>query len=330
MGEHNDDICDVRGILVGHDTLAEGGTGCTVIRMVTPAVGSVDVRGGAPATRETDLLHPLCMMHEVHAILLTGGSAFGLDAAAGVMQVLEASDVGFHVGVTRVPIVPAAALFDLQLGSAAIRPDAAAGMRATLAARHGPVTQGTIGAGTGATVGKMNGPAFATKSGIGSASAQLPDEHVMGALIVVNAVGNIYDDQSGELIAGARDPSGNGWFAPSTTATGTSTPFTGANTSIGVIATDAPFSKVELAKIAQMAHDGLARVIRPVHTPFDGDAIFAVSTAHEVAPQPSAMAVGLAGALAAECMARAVVKAIRSATGLHGVPAISELPFAKR
>ena len=328
MEDRNDDICDVPGVLVGHETLAEAGTGCTVIRLIAPSVGSVDVRGGAPATRETDLLHPVCMMHEVHAFLLTGGSAFGLDAATGVMRVLETQSVGFHVGVTRVPIVPAAALFDLQLGSASVRPDATAGARATLAATRGPVAQGSVGAGTGATVGKLAGPALATKGGIGSASTVLADGHILGAIVAVNAAGNIYDDRTGQLLAGARDPSGSGWLTQSSSPPPADAPFPGAHTTIGVIATDAPFTKVELAKIAQMAHDGLARAIRPVHTPIDGDVVFAVSTA-KAGPSQGTMALGLAGAAAADTIARAVVKAIRTATGLHGIPAISELSFAR-
>lgn len=336
--ERNDDICDVPGILVGHDTHLAAGTGCTVVRCVAPAMGAVDVSGGAPATRETDLLDPLCMMQEVHAVLLAGGSAFGLDAAAGVMRVLEEQGIGFDVGVARVPIVPGAALFDLGIGRADIRPDAAAGARATLAARSGPVPQGSVGAGTGATIGKMAGPALAVKGGIGSASATLPDGHRIGALVAVNAVGDVYDVDTGQILAGARAPSGHGWLAEEQRAGGTppvapeASPFPGANTTIAVIATDAPWSKSALGKIAQMAHDGLALAIRPVHTPFDGDTIFALSTARfagagttAAADDPGAL--GVAGAAAVQTLARAVAKAIRAATGLHGVPALRELPF---
>ncbi|MGZ3680245.1 MAG: P1 family peptidase, partial [Ktedonobacterales bacterium] len=236
----NDDICDVPGILIGHDTLAEAGTGCTVVLCEWPALGAVDVRGGAPATRETDLLDPLAFMREVHAVLLTGGSAFGLDAASGVMRVLEERGVGFDAGPARVPIVPAAALFDLGLGRADIRPDAAAGARAVAAATTGPVMQGSVGAGTGATVGKAAGPSFATKGGIGSASALLPSGHTLGALVAVNAVGDIYDPDAGHIVAGARAPDGRGWlaqFSPAVAPYDGQAP--GTNTTLAVIATDA-------------------------------------------------------------------------------------------
>jgi len=338
----HDDICDVPGILVGHDSDLDAATGCTVVRCVAPAVGAVDVRGGAPATRETNLLDPLCMMQEVHAILLTGGSAFGLDAAAGVMRALEADGIGYNTGVARVPIVPAAALFDLGLGRADVRPDAAAGERATRGATaSAPVARGSVGAGTGATVAKLAGPQFCVKGGLGSASATLPDGHVIGALVAVNAIGDIYDAETGKLLAGARAPGGAGWLDPpaSWPADGPDNThphpalFPGANTTIAVVATDAPWSKADLAKIAQMAHDGLALAIRPVHTPFDGDTVFALSTASDPSgARPGAappFAVSLAGAAAARVLARAVADAIRSATTLHGVPALRDLPFAQ-
>jgi L-aminopeptidase/D-esterase-like protein len=335
----HDDIRDVPGILVGHDSDLDAATGCTVVRCVAPAVGAVDVRGGAPATRETNLLDPLCMMHEVHAILLTGGSAFGLDAAAGVMRVLEADGIGYDTGVARVPIVPAAALFDLGLGRADVRPDAAAGERAARAATaSGLLARGSVGAGTGATVAKLAGPHYCVKGGIGSASATLPDGHVIGALVAVNAIGDIYDAETGRLLAGARAPSGAGWLDPPASRPADSQSpnpalFPGANTTIAVVAMDAPWSKADLAKIAQMAHDGLALAIRPVHTPFDGDTVFALSTASDPGgARPGAalpFAVALAGAAAARVLARAVADAIRSATTLHGVPALRDLPFAQ-
>jgi len=323
----NDDICDVAGILVGHDTQPEAATGCTVVLCERPARGAVDVRGGAPGTRETDLLDPRCMMQEVHAVLLTGGSAFGLDAAGGVMRVLEAHGAGFDAGAARVPIVPAAVLFDLGLGRADVRPDAAAGARATEAARPGPVTQGTVGAGTGATVGKLGGPALAMKGGLGSASVRVPGGHVVGALVAVNAAGDVHDPATGRIVAGARSPSGRGWLAEAAgAAENDPPPFPGAHTTIAVIATDAPLSKAELAKVAQMAHDGLARAIRPVHTPFDGDTVFALATAHPGAAAGVPIGeLALIGAAAADALARAVVKAVRLATGLHGVPAVRDL-----
>jgi L-aminopeptidase/D-esterase-like protein len=345
----NDDICDVPGILVGHDTQLEAGTGCTVVLCEWPALGSVDVRGGAPATRETDLLSPLSFMQEVHAVLLTGGSAFGLDAATGVMRQLSARGVGYDTGVARVPIVPAAALFDLAIGAPDVRPDADAGARATLAAAAGPLAQGSVGAGTGASIGKLGGPALSTKGGIGSASVTLPDGHILGALVAANALGDVYDESSGRILAGARAPLGGGWLVnepdglraeersaqmSAQTALGGEGP--GSNTTLAVVATNAPFSKTELAKLAQMAHDGLASSIRPAHTPLDGDIIFALSTARPEDVDPHIARGGLGmlslvmgGALAARTLARAVNKAVRLATTLHGVPALQDLPFAE-
>ena len=338
METHNDDICDVPGVLVGHDTQLDAGTGCTVVLFERPALGAVDVRGGAPATRETDLLDPRCMMREVHAIVLAGGSAFGLDAATGVMRYLAERGIGFDTGVARVPIVPAAALFDLAVGRPDLRPDADAGRRSAEAARSGPVAQGTVGAGTGATVGKMAGPEYVTKSGLGSASLSLPDGSVVGALAAVNAVGDVYDEQTGQIVAGARRPDGAGWLngTPEAPAASASDPrdarlFPGAQTTLAVVATSAPCSKADLAKIAGMAHDGLARAIRPAHTPFDGDIVFAFSTADDpVAGQPATpMMVGLLGATAAQALSRAIVNAVRAATSLHGIPALRDLPLPR-
>ncbi len=335
----HDDICDVPGILVGHDSLPEAGTGCTVVLCEWPTVGAVDVRGGAPATRETDLLDPLCFMQEVHALVLTGGSAFGLDSASGVMRILETRGIGYDTGVARVPIIPAAALFDLAIGSADVRPDAESGARAALAAQGGPVPQGSVGAGTGATIGKTMGVALATKGGIGSASAVLPDGHTIGALVAVNALGDVYDEASGRILAGARAPLG-GWLAeepeeqrgqepPASQGTAP-----GTNTTLAVIATDGQWGKAELKKLAQMAHAGLAIAIRPVHTPLDGDAVFALSTARPEESHPESHQIGwpvtlsltMAGTLAARTLSRAVAKAIRAATTLHGVPALGDLP----
>jgi L-aminopeptidase/D-esterase-like protein len=307
-----------------------------VIRCAWPALGAVAVRGGAPATRETDLLDPLCMMREVHAILLTGGSAFGLEAATGVMRTLEAEGVGFDAGAARVPIVPGAALFDLGLGRADVRPDAAAGARATLSAAGGPIPQGTVGAGTGATAGKLGGHALSTKCGLGSASAQLPSGHWLGALVAVNALGDLYDPATGQIVAGARAPDGRGWLMSEQTRAeaplpGGEPPFPGAQTTLAVLATDAPFNKAELAKLAQMAHDGLALAIRPTHTPFDGDVVFALSTARAeeppLDPSGATLALALAGAQAAQTLARAILKAARAATSLHGIPAARDLSF---
>lgn len=332
MERHND-ICDTPGILVGHDTLLDAATGCTVVVCASPAVGAVDVRGGAPATRETDLLSPMCMMREVHAITLAGGSAFGLEAASGVAQALEERGVGFDVGVTRVPIVPAAALFDLGVGQAHVRPDAASGARALAAATGGPIAQGCVGAGAGATIGKTAGPDWAVKSGIGSASAQTDPslgEFTVGALVAVNAVGDIFDPDSGQFVAGARHPSGQGWLRPDAVAqTQRASIFPGTNTTLAVVATDAPLNKADLTKVAQMAHDGFALAIRPTHTPFDGDIIFALSTGATAATAGpcSPMLLALIGSLAAQTVARSIVRAMRAATTLANIPALRDLTF---
>jgi L-aminopeptidase/D-esterase-like protein len=312
----HDDITDVPNIRVGHATDLEAGTGCTVILCDVPAIGGVDVRGGAPATRETDLLRPMHMVEEVNAVVLTGGSAFGLDAASGVMHYLEERNTGFDSGVARVPIVPAAALFDLGFGSANVRPDAAAGYRACQQATNGLVELGNIGAGTGATVGKMAGPAYCMKGGLGSASTTLPDGTIVGAIVAVNALGDIIDPQTQQVIAGARNPLG-GFLAAN--------PF--GNTTIAAIATSAWLSKEQSNKVAQMAHNGLAQVIRPAHTMFDGDTVFALALGKRPqtpfeAPDAS-LQVTMIGIAAAETLARAILKAVRSATNLHGVQGIA-------
>ena len=310
----HDDITDIPGIRVGHDTNLVAGTGCTVILCTTPAMGGVDVRGGAPATRETDLLRPMHMVEAVHAIVLTGGSAFGLDAASGVMRYLEEQGIGFDVGVAKVPIVPAAAIFDLAFGDANIRPDSAAGYRACLQATTEPVTQGNVGAGTGATVGKMMGPALAMKGGLGSASTQLPDGTLVGAIVAVNALGDILDLQTQKVIAGGRNPTGGFAFDNLF-----------GNTTIAVVATNASLTKVAANKVAQMAHNGLAMVIRPAHTMFDGDTVFALALGAQTQTHPdpatTSLQVSTIGAAAATTLARAIIKAVRNATDLHGVPA---------
>jgi L-aminopeptidase/D-esterase-like protein len=314
-----DDITDIPNIRVGHDTNLEAGTGCTVILCDTPAMGGVDVRGGAPATRETDLLRPMHLVEEVHAVLLTGGSAFGLDAASGVMRYLEEHNVGLDVGVARVPIVPAAAIFDLGFGEALVRPDAASGYRACEQATADAIVQGNIGAGTGATVGKMFGPGFMMKGGLGSASTRLDDGTLVGAIVAVNAFGDVIDPQTQQVIAGTRSPLG-GFMA--------SSPF--GNTTIAVVATNASLTKEETNKVAQMAHNGLAQAIRPAHTLFDGDTVFALAlgTRPQTRSDPTmaALQVSMIGAAAATTLARAIIKAVRNATDLHGVPAAPGYP----
>lgn len=314
----HDDITDITGIRVGHDTNLEAGTGCTVILCDSPAMGGVDVRGGAPATRETDLLRPMHLVEGVNAILLTGGSAFGLDAASGVMRYLEERGIGYDTGVARVPIVPAAAIFDLAFGSATIRPDAAAGYHACEQASSDAVAQGTVGAGTGATVGKMAGPALMMKGGLGSASMPLSDGTIVAAIVVVNALGDILDPQTQQIIAGARNPNGNGSLSSNPVG----------NTTIAVVATSAALTREQANKMAQMAHDGMAQAIRPAHTMFDGDTIFALAlgpTSQQLHDSPlAAILISTIGAAAATTLARAVVKAVRNATTLHGVPAIQK------
>lgn len=309
-----DDITDVPGIRVGHETNLEAATGCTVILCEAPAVGGVDVRGGAPATRETDVLRPMHMVEEVHAVLLTGGSAFGLDAASGVMRYLEEQGIGFDTGFARVPIVPAAAIFDLGLSSASVRPDAEAGYRACQQATDEGTPQGNVGAGTGATVGKMAGPAFMMKGGLGSASMELPNGVVVGAIVVVNAAGDVIDPATQQVIAGARNPQGGYLFA---------SPF--GNTTIAVVATSAALTKEEANKVAQMAHNGLAQTLRPAHTMFDGDTVFALALGARDErlgdPDSAAVQTSMIGAAGATVLARAIVKAARHAHELHGIPA---------
>ncbi len=313
------DITDIPGIRVGHDTNIEAGTGCTVILCEVGAVGGVDVRGGAPATRETDLLRPMHLVDQVHAILLTGGSAFGLDAASGVMRYLEEQQIGYDVGVALIPIVPAAAIFDLGIGSASIRPDAESGYRACLQASANGTLQGNVGAGTGATVGKMLGPAFAMKGGLGSASTILADGTRVGALVIVNAFGNIIDPQRQQIIAGGPEPLPGGNVPEGTNPFG--------NTTIAVVATNASLSKEEANKVAQMAHNGLAQTIQPAHTLFDGDTVFALSlgprTQMRTDSAANAYSVSMIGAAAAKILTQAIINAVRYATDLHGIPAIS-------
>lgn len=317
-------LTDVAGVRVGHFTDTRRPTGCTVVLVEKGAVGGVDVRGGAPGTRETDLLQPVNTVTQVHAVVLSGGSAFGLDTASGVMRVLEERGVGFAVGAARVPIVAGAILFDLQLGDWKIRPDAAAGQAAARAATAGPVPEGNVGAGAGATVGKLFGADRAMKSGLGSASVRLPDGLVVAALVAVNAVGDVIGPD-GRILAGARTK--DGLRAASTLDAilrgelGTAAPRSGENTTIGVVATNARLTKPEATKVAQMAHDGLARTINPVHTPWDGDTLFTLATGEHDANG----GVLVVGTLAAEVVARAVWRAVRTARGLPGLPAWADL-----
>ncbi len=317
----------VEGVKVGHHTLSERPTGCTVILTEGGAVGGVDVRGGAPGTRETDLLDPVNMVQEVHAVVLSGGSAFGLDSASGTVKYLEEKGIGYPVGPLRVPIVPSAILFDLFTGGKPeIRPGADCGFKAAAAATTEAVVEGNVGAGAGATVGKLGGPGRSMKAGLGSASITLPDGLTVAALVAVNAVGDVIDPATGEVIAGVRTADGKGLAdARKLVRSGVlNTPPRGTNTTIGIIATNAILTQAEATKVAGMAHDGFARAISPTHTPSDGDTIFAVATGTHDGPARLLVV----GSLAAEVMADAVVRAARIATGLPGLPAAADLAAA--
>jgi len=339
MSHPKNSITDVPGVKVGHAQDYEALTGVTVMLCDGPsgsgAVGGVDQRGGAPGTRETDPLQPMHLVQKVHAVVLTGGSAFGLDSASGVVKYLEEKGVGFDVRVAKVPIVPAAVLFDLAIGRADVRPGPAMGYAACRNASRREASNGNIGAGTGATVGKIKGIGYAMKSGIGTASIRLGKGVIVGALFAVNAFGDVIDPGTGNIIAGARKTR----LIPSEGTQGTKgTPFQFAdtltmlkkyagkkivrfasrsNTVIGVVATNADLTKEEANKVAQMAHDGLARAVRPAHTMFDGDTIFALATGEKTAD------VNVIGAYAAEVTARAIVNAVLHAKSAGGVPAIN-------
>ncbi len=269
----------VEGIRIGHAQNEEAQTGCTVVLCEEGAVCGVDVRGGAPGTRETALLNPLCTVNRVHAVLLSGGSAYGLDAAGGVMRYLEEKGCGFDVGVAKVPIVPAAVLFDLAVGDAGIRPDAEMGYCACECATSVAVQTGRVGAGTGSSVGKLLGFEYAVPGGIGIANVSIGEGVVVSAVVAVNAVGDVYNPDTQEIIGGAKD-SASGLFLDASKKIlegGNTGGFPGGNTTIGVVFTNAKLSKTEANKVAQMAHNGYAQTIRPVHTSLDGDTVFALS-----------------------------------------------------
>ena len=325
-------ITDVAGVRVGHFTDTRRPTGCSVLLCPQGAVCGVAVRGGAPGTRETDLLRPDNLVQQVHALLLAGGSAFGLDAAGGVMRWLDERGHGVQVGPARVPIVPAAVLFDLWVGDARIRPDAHSGYAACEAASGQPPQQGSVGAGTGATVGKLFGAEFAMKGGIGSASLQLGAVTV-GALVAVNAVGDVIGEH-GRVLAGSRSGGGRG-FRRTTAALldgrvpeqlAAAVPPASATT-IGIVATDARLHKAQAQRLAALAHHGLSRAIDPL-TLADGDTLFGLSTGQAGPPEGSEADLTLLGVLAAEAVARAIRNAVRCAHGLPGLPALRDLPQA--
>ncbi len=347
MAKLNNAITDVPGIQVGHTQDEEALTGVTVVLCAAGAVGGVDQRGGAPGTRETDWMRPMHLVQKAHAIVLAGGSAFGLDAASGVVRWLEEHKIGLDTRAARVPLVPAAILYDLAIGRADMRPDAAMGYAACEAAssHKGPPAEGNVGAGCGASVGKIYGPGQATKSGIGTASLDLGGGLRVGALIAVNAFGDVVEPSTGQIIAGARQievgkkladilrggerQAGRYRDVPhwADTMAVMKSPLgktilrlarrPGENTVIGVIATNANLNKEETNKVAQMAHDGLARAIRPAHTLFDGDTLFALATGGHTAD------VNTVGAYAAEATARAITRAVLLAQPAGGLPAHS-------
>lgn len=326
MSNSNETITAVSGVSVGHVTDEKNATGVTVVRFAGDgACASVSVRGAAPGTRETDLLKPGNLVDKVHAIVITGGSAFGLDAASGVTAVLEQEGQGLGVlPDVVVPIVPAAVLFDLAIGSSLVRPTAQWGVRAASEASSEPVVSGNIGAGTGATVGKLAGPLFATKGGLGSALLALPNGTKVAALVAVNAVGEVVDSSKGAVVAGVRGTEVGTYRSAVDIALGLSDedgPI-GSNTTLGVVVTDAPFSKADLQKVAEMAHDGFARAIRPVHTQFDGDTIFAVSTSAKdnsaAAGSDSGEILNSVGVAAAKVIEQAILDAVNAAESLCG------------
>lgn len=319
----NNSITDVPGVLVGHATDLDALTGCTVIIIEGGAVAGVDQRGGAPGTRETDALQPMHLVEKAHAVLLAGGSAFGLDAASGVMRFLEENGVGFDTGYARVPIVPAAVLYDLGIGKATVRPTAEMGYQACKNASKLLPAEGNVGAGTGATVGKIFGMRQAMKSGIGTSSVDLGGGLIVGAIIATNAFGDVIDPNTGKIIAGARTMD-NSAEIPFADTLETMKSLLGKtvlhfssrhNTVIGTIATNAKLNKDEVNKVAQMAHNGLARAIRPAHTMFDGDTLFALATGKKKAD------VNLIGAYAAECVASAILRSVQQASPVAQLPA---------
>ena len=320
---HDGHIARVQGISIGHFSDPRRPTGCTVVLCPQGAVGGVDVRGAAPGTRETDLLHPSNLVQEVHGIMLAGGSAWGLDAASGTVRLLEAQGAGLDIGVGRIPLVPAAVLFDVMLGDMTIRPDAAAGYAACQAATRERPAEGSVGAGAGAVVGKIFGFARAMKGGIGTASFTV-DGVTVGALVACNALGEVYHPTTGELLAGARTADGAALLCARDALLRGDSPQTllaGSNTTIGVVATDAQITKPQAQRLATVAHDGLARAINPVHTMSDGDTLFALGTGQ------SGRTLGLMTlfTLAAEAVAVATARAILLASAVE-VPGQARLP----
>jgi L-aminopeptidase/D-esterase-like protein len=328
--ETKNSLTDVPGLRVGHAHNLEAGTGCTVVLCEGGAIGGVDQRGGAPGTRETDALHPMHLVNQIHAVVLAGGSAFGLDAASGVAHYLEERGVGFDTRVARIPIVPAAILFDLGFGRADVRPDSLMGYQACQNANTEAVEEGNVGAGAGATVGKILGMEQAMKAGVGSASEKIGDSLIIAALAIVNAWGDVVNPANGKIIAGARAPQSEGlrqdepgYFANTLQVMKSlqisfQAEFSSQqNTVIGIVATNAQLNKEQVNKVAQMAQDGLARTIRPAHTMQDGDTIFALANGEVPAD------VNLVGACAAELFSQAILRAVHQAKSVIGIPGLA-------
>lgn len=307
-------ITDIEGFQIGNAQNEKAGTGCTVVLCKKGMAAGLDVRGGGPASRESELLTPAATAQEIHGLLLSGGSAFGLDAAGGVMKYLEEHGIGFDVGVTRVPLVCQSCLFDLTVGDPFVRPDSAMAYKACEEAQKNHFKNGNFGAGTGATVGKLNGMDNCMKSGIGSYAVQM-GEFKMGAIVAVNALGDIFDYKSGEILAGLYDEESQSFLDSESKMLGTDQVFENrfvGNTTIGAILTNGDFDKARLGKIAAMAHNGYARSIRPVHTSADGDSIYALSTRKVAADED------MAGTLGAKVMSEAITLAVKSAESAYG------------
>jgi len=315
-------IQEIENIKIGNAQDFTGGTGCTVVICEHGAPAGLDVRGGGPASRESELLKPLAACQKIHAVLLSGGSAFGLDAAGGVMRYLEERDIGLDVGGTKVPLVCQSCIFDLAVQDSKARPDQTMGYQACVNAEQGLYQDGSYGAGTGATVGKMQGMARCMKSGIGSYAVQTGELKV-GAVVVVNAVGDIYDWKTARKVAGVLSEDRQ-TLAPGAFVSSMSNHDYAANTTIGVIITNAKFTKTELCKIAGMAHNGLARAIYPVHTSADGDSLYAVSSGDVKASQDAV------GSLASEVVAEAILRAVMNTTSMYGYPSVKALNERKK
>ena len=317
-----DGLTSIAGVLVGHHTLEGRPTGCTVVLTESGAVATVDVRGAAPGTRETALLDPVNTVQKVHALVFSGGSAFGLATADGVMRYLGEQQIGYPTRHANIPIVPAAILYDLAVGDPTIYPTWECGYKAAQVANNGPIQEGSIGVGAGATGGKLRGPERSMRGGIGTSMLELPNGIRVAALMAVNSIGNVVDPDTGQPVAGARTADGSSIADSSYILTAkTLNTATAENTIIGVVATNADLNKAQLAIVARMAHDGLARAVRPAHTPSDGDTIFAIATG-EIENEVSLLRIG---ALAADTTADAIVRGVRAATSLPGYPSARAL-----